>query len=140
MTNPSILQFYYNDAEEARQRAYAPYSQFKVGAVAFGKNKFGNHIYRTGANVENASYGLTICAERVALCSVVNDGLIELEGIVVASEGPVEPATPCGACRQFIAEFNKECPIYLVIGGNLVKETNLSYLLPDSFGGTFLKK
>ena len=134
----TILSYYFKEAEEARKRAYSPYSKFKVGAVAFGQNKNGNRMFRVGANVENASYGLTICAERVALCSLVNDGLMELEGIVVASEGPVEPAAPCGACRQFIAEFNKKCPVYLVIGGNLVKETNLSYLLPESFGGDFL--
>lgn len=130
--NIQDISFFLKEAEQARQRAYAPYSKFRVGAVAIGKNKFGNQIYRIGSNVENASYGLTICAERVAVCSLLQEEIKELEAVVVASEGP-EPATPCGACRQFLAEFNKDCDLYLVVGGNLVKETNLSYLLPDGF-------
>src|SRR3990172_3428226 len=94
-------------ALDAQKRAYAPYSDFPVGAAlrtASGK------IYQ-GANVENASYGLTICAERVAAAAAVAAGDREFVAIAVVSRGGV---SPCGACRQFLAEFNPNLPVVMV--------------------------
>jgi cytidine deaminase len=94
-------------ALDAQQRAYAPYSNFPVGAAiraASGK------IYQ-GANVENASYGLTICAERVAASAAVAAGDREFTAIAIVSRGGV---TPCGACRQFLAEFNPALRVVMV--------------------------
>ena len=87
----------------ARSLAYAPYSKFLVGAAVLTES---GAIY-AGCNVENASYGLTICAERVALCSAVAAGHRTLAAMAVATSGG---GTPCGACRQFAAEFARTCP------------------------------
>jgi cytidine deaminase len=88
-------------ASDARARAYAPYSKFKVGtAVEGGSGK----VYM-GCNVENASYGLSICAERAAICRAVAEGETEVRTVVIVA-GDGEPARPCGACLQFIAEFS----------------------------------
>src|SRR5919106_5668640 len=86
-------------ALDAQQRAFCPYSNFPVGAAL---RTAGGTIYQ-GVNVENASFGLTICAERVAASAAIAAGEREFAAIAVASRGGV---TPCGACRQFLAEFN----------------------------------
>lgn len=116
-------------AKKARLKAYAPYSKSKVGAALLTRS---GKVY-TGANVENASYGLTICAERAAVIKAVNDGHRDFVKIaVVTDENP--PATPCGACRQFLAEFVKDLK---VICANLKGKTEiytLKELLPDAFG------
>src|SRR3990170_8629364 len=94
-------------ALDAQQRAFCPYSNFPVGAAirtASGK------IYQ-GVNVENASYGLTICAERVAASAAVAAGDRDFAAIAVVTRGGV---SPCGACRQFLAEFNPNLPIVMV--------------------------
>jgi cytidine deaminase len=94
-------------ALDAQKRAYAPYSNFPVGAAlrtASGK------VYQ-GANVENASYGLTICAERVAAAAAVVAGDRDFTAIAIVSRGG---ATPCGACRQFLAEFNPTLRVIMV--------------------------
>lgn len=82
----------------AAENAYAPYSHFHVGAALLTAN---GDVF-CGCNVENASYGLTICAERVAICAAVAAGQHEFQAIAIAA---TNPATPCGACRQFLAEF-----------------------------------
>ena len=117
-------------ALDAQQRAYCPYSKFPVGAAirtASGK------IYR-GANVENASYGLTICAERVAAGAAVAAGDRDFAAIAVVSRGGV---SPCGACRQFLAEFNPNLPVVMV--DSLQQEhgyrATLDELLPSRFEG-----
>jgi cytidine deaminase len=117
-------------ALEAQQRAYCPYSKFPVGAAlrtASGK------IYR-GVNVENASFGLTICAERVAASAAVAAGEREFTAIALVSRGGV---SPCGACRQFLAEFNPTLPIVMV--DSLQQEhgyqATLDELLPSRFVG-----
>lgn len=93
-------------ARAARERAWAPYSQYHVGAAALAAS--GEIL--TGCNVENASYGLTICAERVAMCSAVAAGHRDVQAVCVSLTGvPV----PCGACRQFLHEFNPEMLILL---------------------------
>jgi cytidine deaminase len=115
-------------AIDARQRAYARYSNFRVGAAlltADGKTF-------TGCNVENSSYGLTICAERTAVCSAVAAGRQKFEALAVATTGG---GTPCGACRQVLVEFAPELPIFLIDVNrpDAVVETNLRDLLPAAF-------
>lgn len=112
----------------AAQLAYAPYSKFKVGAALL---TLSDEIF-VGCNVENVSYGLTICAERVAVTSAIAAGKKDFVAMAVASP---KAATPCGACRQFLSEFSADLSILLVdiLTGELVREVNLKKLLPDSF-------
>jgi cytidine deaminase len=115
-------------ALDAQQRAYCPYSNFPVGAAirtASGK------IFQ-GCNVENVSYGLTICAERVAACAAVAAGEREFTDIAVVSNGG---ASPCGACRQFLAEFNPNLRIIMVdaLHQDHGYQSSLAVLLPGRF-------
>jgi cytidine deaminase len=112
----------------ARQNAYAEYSKFAVGAAVLTTE--GQII--TGANVENASYGLTICAERVAIHAAVAAGHRNFRALAVATAGGL---TPCGACRQVMAEFCDDLPIYLVDADKpeAVSRTSLAELLPRRF-------
>jgi cytidine deaminase len=117
-----------SEARQARLRAYAPYSRFFVGAsVATDAGVF------TGCNVENASYGVTICAERVAAATAVAAGARRLEMLVVTGSGP-GPTPPCGACRQFLYEFNPEMAIVSEGRNGERREWRLSELLVDGFG------
>jgi cytidine deaminase len=112
----------------ARKLAYAPYSKFSVGAALLAVD---GTIYR-GANIENASYGLTNCAERAAVGTAVVAGHREFAALAVAAAGGVPP---CGACRQVLAEFAKQLPIVLVDTeqNNATREVDLETLLPDPF-------
>ena len=117
-------------ASAARARAYAPYSNFRVGcALLTGDGR----IY-TGANVENAAYGSTICAERVAMPAAVVDGAREFVALAVVGDG-AGPCTPCGACRQVLFEF---APDLVVIAGGadgqVMRYRLGNDLLPDGFG------
>lgn len=115
-------------AIEARQNAYAPYSHFAVGAALLAES---GKVY-TGCNIENASYGLTCCAERNAIFAAVGAGERRFKMLAVAADSP-EPVAPCGACRQVIAEFG----IPLVVMGNLKEATKTmtsEELLPYGFG------
>ena len=120
-------------AKNAREKSHAPFSKFKVGAAV--KTKSGK-IY-TGCNIENASYSLTICAERVAIFKAVSEGENEFESLTVIAD--TEKLTPpCGACRQIIWEF---CGDILVAFANLQGETEtfqMSELLPRAFDAKFL--
>jgi len=112
----------------ARDHAYAPYSTFEVGAALLTKS---GEVF-SGCNVENASYRLTLCAERVAIAKAVSEGITRFSALAISSHGA---AFPCGACRQFINEFNPNLPI--IIGddsGHLIQETTLDTLLPNAFG------
>ncbi|MBM3518349.1 MAG: cytidine deaminase [Alphaproteobacteria bacterium] len=113
----------------ARQGAYAPYSKFLVGAALLSDD---DDLY-TGCNVENASYGLTVCAERVAFFRAVASGDRHFVALVVASDTS-PPALPCGACRQVLRELAPDLPIRAVNASGDCVETTLSRLLPDSFG------
>ena len=114
-------------ALDARQRAYARYSNFAVGAAVVASDGQLN----SGCNVENASYGLTVCAERVAIFSAVAAGKREFVALAVATDGG-DP--PCGACRQVMAEFCDDLPILLVNAQDgQVVETMLGELLPRRF-------
>jgi cytidine deaminase len=111
-----------------RQRAHAPYSKYKVGAAIRTKR---NKVH-TGANIENASYGLTICAERTAVFAAVNAGDREFDAVAIVIDDERLP-TPCGACRQVLAEFAPTMRVILATTGGLRKVTTLAELLPDPF-------
>jgi cytidine deaminase len=115
-------------ARQVRENAYAPYSGFTVGAALQTES---GEVFG-GANVENASYGLAICAERSAVVSAVSAGHRTFRAIAIA--GPETTTTvPCGACRQFLNEFNPELPVaYTTPDG--IEQTTLDKLLPHSFG------
>ena len=115
-------------ASLARQRAHAPYSKYKVGAAIRTKR---NRVH-SGANVENASYGLTVCAERTAAFAAVNAGDTAFDAIAIAIEDERLP-TPCGACRQVLAEFSPGMRVILATVGGKRKVTTLGELLPDPF-------
>lgn len=120
-------------ARAARRRAYAPYSRFRVGAAV----RAGGGIH-SGCNVENASYGLTVCAERVAVATAVAAGARRIDAIAVAS-GTEEPTPPCGMCLQTLAEFaGPELPVRLVGARGGTVDTTLGELLPRAFGKRFL--
>ena len=116
-----------NAALSARERAYAPYSKFLVGAAVLAKS---GKIY-TGCNIENASYGLTVCAERNALFSAVGAGEREFTALCVVGDTEA-PISPCGACRQVMAEFKVPRIILANLRGD-VKEYTLEELLPYGF-------
>jgi cytidine deaminase len=113
-------------AIEARGNAYAPYSNYRVGAALLGKS---GRIY-TGGNVENASYPLTICAERSALVKAVSEGERKFTAIAVVTENA---GSPCGACRQVLREFGKKTIVLIADTDGNYRETRVGDLLPDSF-------
>jgi cytidine deaminase len=112
---------------ESRERAYAPYSRFRVGAAVLTGS---GAIYR-GVNVENAAYNPTICAERVAIFSAVAAGELDIVAVAVCTENG---ATPCGPCRQVMREFARDLTVYICDTAGNSRETSLAALLPDSFG------
>ncbi|ANQ54361.1 cytidine deaminase [Thermosipho affectus] len=121
-------------AKDAMKRAYAPYSSFKVGAALLTKT---GKVF-TGSNVENASYGLTCCAERIAIFKAVSEGEKEFDTLVVVGDTE-DPISPCGACRQVMAEFG-DFKVILVGKNGAVKETTVGELLPDYFKKEHLNK
>ena len=115
-------------AIEARKKAYVPYSHYPVGAALLTKS---GKIY-TGANIENAAFSVTICAERTAIFKAVSEGERDLQAIAVVTKNG---GTPCGSCRQVMAEFNPNMKIYIANEeGELVQETILKEMLPGYFG------
>jgi cytidine deaminase len=115
-------------AKKAREGAYAPYSKFKVGAALLAKS---GKVY-TGANVENATFGLTVCAERVALFKAVTKGEKHFVKIAVVADRD-EPITPCGACRQVLSEFASDLQIVCANLKGKTERYNLKKLLPEAF-------
>jgi cytidine deaminase len=114
-------------AREAQEKAYAPYSTFRVGAAIFA----GGEIFQ-GCNVENAAYGSTICAERGAAMAAILAGHTFFDAIAVIGDSE-DPTVPCGSCRQFLAEFNPEMRVVMGAQGDHVRVTGLDELLPDAF-------
>jgi cytidine deaminase len=123
-------------AREVRQHAYAPYSSYQVGAALLS----GSGSIYTGCNVENASYGLALCAERSAVAAMVAAGERTIRAIAVVTDGPV-PGPPCGMCRQVLAEFADDVPVHLASAqaGSMARTTSLSKLLADPFRPQMLK-
>jgi cytidine deaminase len=120
-------------ARAARRRAYAPYSRFQVGAAV----RAGGRVFE-GANIENASYGLTLCAERAAVAAAVLAGARRLEAVAVAS-GTSPPTPPCGMCLQALAEFaGPELTVLLAGARGAVERTTLGELFPRAFSKRFL--
>ena len=114
-------------AIKARRLAYTPYSHYKVGAALLGKS---GRVYQ-GCNVENASYGLTCCAERTAVFKAVSEGETEFEAIAVVTKNG---GSPCGACRQVLSEFAPDLIVYIADKDNNIKTTSIKKLLPAAFG------
>ena len=139
--NMKKLEDLYYAAEDARKNAYAPYSDFKVGAALLVKPNEDsvlpvNKIY-TGVNIENGSYGATLCAERVAFAKAISDGILgydigENPFVAIAVSAGEEEALPCGICRQFMSEFAPEITIVTKADGQ-IRIRNLMQLLPESF-------
>ena len=120
-------------ANTARQRAYVPYSHYAVGAALRTKS---GRIF-TGVNVENAAYPQTMCAERVAIFKAVSEGEKEFDIISVVTDNG---GSPCGGCRQVMAEFGLDTLVLMADGsGKLVKETTVKELLPEAFTPAHLK-
>jgi cytidine deaminase len=117
-------------AAQARQRAVAPYSKFKVGAALLTRS--GEII--TGANVESASYGLTCCAERVALFNALTAGKRDFVAVAVVARAPGGPM-PCGACRQLLAEYARDAAVWVADSRalHLLREFSVRELLPAAF-------
>ena len=116
-------------AIDASQHAYVPYSHFPIGAAVRTKD---GHVF-TGCNVENASFGLTNCGERTAIFKAVSEGYTELDAIAIFGQTE-EPISPCGACRQVMAEFFKpDSKVTLVAKDQSTVETTVGELLPYSF-------
>ena len=113
----------------ARLKAYAPYSNFMVGAALRTK---GGIV--SGCNVENAALPMGVCAEVTAVTKAVSQGYREFSAVAIATDVKEEFCAPCGACRQTMCEFNPDVPIYLIrLHDNMVQITNLDYLLPQCF-------
>jgi cytidine deaminase len=131
MTNPMVPEELISQAILAQEFAYVPYSNYRVGAALLTRS---GRVY-LGANVENAAYPLTMCAERVAVFSAISEGEQEFAALaVVTSNG----GSPCGACRQVLREFAADLPIYIADGTGNYREASVADLLPDSFGPEFL--
>lgn len=122
------------EAREARERAYAPYSNYRVGAAlvtASGK-------FFTGCNIESAAYPTSMCAERVAVFKAVSEGEQDFVALAVVTGNGV---MPCGACRQVMAEFGMDTVVLIAdAGGNLKQEARLAQLLPGAFRAEDLKR
>ena len=120
----------------ARRQAFAPYSGFLVGAAVETTD---GAIY-TGCNIENASYGLTVCAERVAIWKAISEGVPPgaFRAIAIAADSP-HPTPPCGACRQILAEFAPQATVTLINLQGVTREFTVAELLPESFNASYLR-
>ncbi len=124
--NKQTIENLLNHAKEASNEAYSPYSNYPVGSAVLTKD---GKIFQ-GCNVENVSYGLTICAERTAVVKAISEGCRDIEAIAVYS--PSSNITPCGACRQFINEFGSDIDVvYMKEGKTVVRK--IRELIPDVF-------
>jgi len=118
-----------SEAEKARKRAYTPYSKFQVGAAVLCDD---GKIF-AGCNIENASFGLAVCAERVAIFKAISEGSTKFEAIAVVGDTD-KPCSPCGACRQVISEFGEDIPLIMANLKGDVKIKKIKELLPEAFG------
>lgn len=127
----NTLQSAIKQAADIRENAYAPFSKFKVGAVVVAEN---GEIFQ-GVNVENSSYGATVCAERIALFNAVTHGRKDIEAVVIVSILNGKAVFPCGMCRQVLADFNQEMRVILVNAETLEveRDVKLSEIFPETF-------
>ena len=127
-SEPVLEKSLLESAQAVKGNAYAPYSEFRVGAAVLGDDdrRF------VGVNVENKSYGLTVCAERNAVAAAVVSGITHIKAVAIASDAE-PPAPPCGACREVLAEFNPDMNVLLVGSSRQVVRYKLSDLLPTRF-------
>jgi cytidine deaminase len=132
--NNDVIQNAVERAREARERAHAPYSRFHVGAAVIDAD---GRIH-AGCNVENASYGLTICAERNAVAAAVAAGATKLTTCVLITDTP-EPVTPCGACRQVLSEFGADMQVVCTTLSGQHRSYGLRELLPEGFDAGHLR-
>ena len=128
MLDETVRQQLLDQARRAREHAYAPYSRFTVGAAVLTA---AGEIF-SGCNIENASLGATICAERVAIFRAVAAGRRDLTALAVIADTP-EPVAPCGLCRQVLAEFNPDCLVLMANTAGRIRLANLKELLPLAF-------
>jgi cytidine deaminase len=127
MLNEPLRKKLIETALEIRTHAYAPYSKYNVGAALLTSS---GEVY-AGVNVENAAYPTGICAERVAVFNAVTNGEREFTAIAVATDNG---GTPCGSCRQVLAEFGLDITVLVIDGaGNIIQESTLEQLLPGAF-------
>ena len=134
MFTPSERQSLIDLANEARKKSYAPYSHYPVGAALQTTT---GRVY-TGVNIENAAYPTGICAERVAIFKAVSEGELEFDVIAVVTNNG---GSPCGSCRQVMAEFGLDTIILIADGnGKLIEETTVRKLLPEAFQPHHLQK
>lgn len=129
MSNPMDLSALVAEARAASGRAYCPYSRFRVGAAVLTDSG----AVVAGCNVENASYGLTICAERAAVFQAIARGASAIRAVVVYTPTEI-PTAPCGACRQVLNEFGPDCEVLCVCDGPETIRARLDSLLPSAFG------
>lgn len=117
------------ESKIAREKAYVPYSKFKVGAALLDVN---GNVYH-GCNIENAGYSMTNCAERTAFFKAISEGVRDFKAIAIVADTP-GPCSPCGACRQVMSEFcSPSMPVYLTNLNGDVQETTVGDLLPGAF-------
>jgi cytidine deaminase len=134
LINAEALHRLLEKAIEASERAYAPYSEYKVGAALLAAD---GRIF-TGCNVENAAYPATICAERTAVVKAVSEGVMSFLAILVVT---ADGGAPCGECRQVLHEFNPSLLVFVArADGTILSEQRLDQLLPTGFGPANLKK
>ena len=127
MTDKNEMETLFKEAQKAAQKAYAPYSRFRVGAALLCED--GTVV--TGVNVENRSFGMTVCAERNAICAAVGKGILKFKALAVSTPDSVEPVGPCGACRQVISEFmEKDTPVRFAGSGGKIVDTTVGEILP----------
>lgn len=128
MLTSELRQKLIQTAQDAWHRAYAPYSRYAVGAALLTDS---GKIY-DGINIENAVYPLTVCGERVAVFKAVSEGALSFQAIAVVTKNG---GTPCGACRQVLAEFGLDTIVLIAdLDGNLIHELTVADLLPHAFG------
>lgn len=116
------------EAEKARKKAYTPYSKFKVGAAILTSE---GRIF-SGCNIENASFGLTICAERVAVFKAISEGFKKFEAIAIIAD-TLRPCYSCGACRQVLLEFGEDITLVMANLKGDIKINKIKELLPEAF-------
>jgi len=127
MIDKNQMDALFEEAKKASEMAYAPYSKFRVGAALLCKD--GSIV--TGCNVENRSFGLTICAERNAIASAITKGKIKFDAVAISTPDSVEPVGPCGACRQVLSEFiPPDAPVRFAGSGSNQVNTTIGELYP----------